>query len=391
MSDNVKDVVYGFIRDVEKCDNFDYSIPDCIFELCLLFYHIPYFPLSNLKQIPDNDSIYTPFTFLFAIYGMTELLRMKGWKLMDIQTQIKYLQEPKLDPHQTVTDLCKESSIPDLKGNEKIQNQLKYVLSTYHQTSQSLLRSFSDYGLWTDYEVMISFVYSVINHPEIVIKQSYSQEKNERICIDVWNKMNIVGQYIHDTKYDGKLLSKDIGQQSPTGYGLRKCKHIFSKYRLKSLGWVRIKRHFNLWSKEIFCRKINDYPHLLVRVASPDTGQFPYDKIDSAALSSILEPISKEVEIICVHEYCGKLLWSGRPEGIAILIYRKIINMTYSELLDILNDSVRQKWQWFVGDITLSITGESGKTTKYDAKEFQDYISKQDYDIGLGKYTLFEL
>ena len=338
-------IVIAFIHNIERSHSFNYSIPNDLYELCLLFYHIHYLPLT------DDDILPTPFTILFAIYGMSQLLNKRGWTSMNIEDQFQYLQHTKINSdygrQQVINELCnKEQHFSDFKHNEKNQNKVKYALQQFYETSQSLLTDNTNIEMWSDYHMIISLIHHGITNPEqhqAFGFSSHSRAIKQKVYSSIWSFLNYFRRYMHETKYTGTDLNIDIDPLliGKCGYGFRIVKRICRVYNQKGWQYTKCKRQLSHWVRQIDDRDLPKKPrHIVYEMIGSHREAFPYNVFDKSVLLSILRPVIDDIEVIGVFKCKDKFSTRYPVPGIGILIHHNEMNKSYTDFGKMLHESL---------------------------------------------------
>ena len=213
-------VVYGYAHDVEKQYFRTCLIPDNIIDICYKFYEPAFLPL-------DNPESATPFSLLFAIYGMNYVASIntdEDNKAEVIKAQCNKLKDININGIDTLP----------------IKSTMDYVLSKYHQHCVYL--STDEYiKQWCTEDLVVSLLHYSINELE--------QETENKLRYwhpKTWEFVEHLRKYWKEIKYNfDDVLEEDVRR-----YGLQTLKSICPRYNLRTGRFTKIKIILSKWAKD---------------------------------------------------------------------------------------------------------------------------------------------
>eukprot|EP01084_Bolivina_argentea_P178793 309035_1 len=130
-----KNIVYGFIRQVEKKHQLLF-IPNTVCNVCCMFY-------DCFIEIPPEEA--SPFAILFAMFDLQPALLIKGWTLLNPDKQCQYLEDKIINTverqEQLTNDLIKKVyDFSDVTSVTKtmVEDNIKEMFSKYGQKRSSV-------------------------------------------------------------------------------------------------------------------------------------------------------------------------------------------------------------------------------------------------------------
>eukprot|EP01084_Bolivina_argentea_P061396 112197_1 len=186
-------LVFGYIHELEKQNNFGCYVPLDMFAICCIFY-------DYFLEIPMDKA--TPFTILFAMFhhDLQCILSIDGWEALNILKQCQYLQNSNIDTLDkrcnVTTDLIQNQfNFCDIINISQVENEIMFMLSNFYEKISEY--NYYNFHEWSADNVALSLVDFLVNNLEDITLQQHSR---------TWQVVEHFRRYCNHTQLDGESL-----------------------------------------------------------------------------------------------------------------------------------------------------------------------------------------
>ena len=244
-------LVHGYIHMIEKEYTFNYEMPLCIFEICLVFYYEFYnyipFDCSCKSMRPKYNKIKpTPFSLLSAIYGMKKLMELQIWVSIPLEAQCEYLKKSEINTEEGCEQIVTELHEKYLLDSNVTKN-VKYLLMMHGHQSELLS---NDITKWSADDIIVSFIYFFINFDGVNKVRYFKTIQFEYS----WVFIERLRSFLDDIRYPGQMIydffnvCTNYGEK-PGGFGLKLVQKVCNHYQLMFGKYAKIKKYIYPWAE----------------------------------------------------------------------------------------------------------------------------------------------
>eukprot|EP01083_Nonionella_stella_P057007 149837_1 len=174
-----------------------------------------------------KEAMATPFTLLFALYNAHLLLKLRGWKEMDLLKQCNYLQSRRINNKSKrkaiIDELIQGTEFTALKHKAYLRIRVKSVLAQFYRETEKLKCS-NNISQWTGHDIIVSFIFHLI-----FISTQDESGKKAATHQKVWQFTDFLRAYFRDTGYNGTtFLAQFNDDKTPKnkGFGLKIMRNV---------------------------------------------------------------------------------------------------------------------------------------------------------------------